>query len=273
MGDGQVQDLVVEQLKLLRTDLRGLRDDFRSEISGLRSDVSGLREEQRATNARLDGLQEEQRATNARLEVIEVALRDLAQQIVMLARAVHATLEHRRETDAAIEDLRQRLRALEGRSSQQPRPRGTRKAVIRRGLTTTAPVCATATVRGSSARPLARTRPRLAGKAQVVLDPRHTGGEVRSILTLLDAPLANQAGQLLRVARELHGRRREAHLGLHEPATQAVDLTLELLSKSIEAEVGLVDPRVELQPQRIQLRTAVRCAPYSARVNAPGWMQ
>ncbi len=118
MSDGQAQDLVVEQLKLLRTDLRGLRDDFReeqravrSELTGLRSDVSGLRDEQRATNARLD-------QTNARLEVVEGALRDLAQQMVVLTRAVHVTLEHRRETDSAIEDLRLRVRALEERSSQ-----------------------------------------------------------------------------------------------------------------------------------------------------------
>ena len=46
-------------------------------------------------------------------ESVETTLRDLAQQLVVLARGVHAILQHRRDTDDAIEDLRRRVVLLE----------------------------------------------------------------------------------------------------------------------------------------------------------------
>jgi septal ring factor EnvC (AmiA/AmiB activator) len=101
--DAPVQDLVVEQLKLLRGDVQGLRGDVNARL-----DQTNARLDQ--TNARLD-------QTNARLETVETTLRDLAQQMVMLTRAVHVTLEQRRDTDRAIDDLRARVEALESRQS------------------------------------------------------------------------------------------------------------------------------------------------------------
>jgi hypothetical protein len=110
LSEGVVKDLVVEQLKLLRGDVQKLG--------------GGLEDLRRDTNARLDQTNARLDQTNARLEHLEVTLvarldavegvvKDLAEQMVMLVRAVTVTVEHRRETDHAIDDLRRRVEALE----------------------------------------------------------------------------------------------------------------------------------------------------------------
>lgn len=99
MSDAPVPDLVVEQLKLLRGDIR----DLRTEQSG--------------TNERLDRTIEHidhmEAALVARLTAVETTVRDLAEQMVILVRAVRVTLEHRKEVDSAIDDLRRRVTELE----------------------------------------------------------------------------------------------------------------------------------------------------------------
>jgi chromosome segregation ATPase len=50
-------------------------------------------------------------------EAIETALRDMAQQLVMLARGIKTALESRAETDRRIESLEERVDKLERASS------------------------------------------------------------------------------------------------------------------------------------------------------------
>ena len=50
-----------------------------------------------------------------RFEVIETSLRDLAQQMVMLARGIKTALEHRTNVDGRLEDAERRLADLEKR--------------------------------------------------------------------------------------------------------------------------------------------------------------
>lgn len=48
-----------------------------------------------------------------RFEVVETTLRDLAEQMVMLARGIKTALEHRGTTDPRLDAVEQRLDALE----------------------------------------------------------------------------------------------------------------------------------------------------------------
>ncbi len=50
-----------------------------------------------------------------RFEVIETSLRDLAQQMVMLARGIETALEHRTNVDGRLDDAERRLADLEKR--------------------------------------------------------------------------------------------------------------------------------------------------------------
>jgi predicted nucleic acid-binding Zn-ribbon protein len=50
-----------------------------------------------------------------RAEVIETTLRDLAQQMVMLARGIKTALEHRSSVDNRLDDAERRLNDLEKR--------------------------------------------------------------------------------------------------------------------------------------------------------------
>ena len=50
-----------------------------------------------------------------RFEVIETSLRDLAQQMVMLARGIKTALEHRTNVDGRLDEAERRLADLEKR--------------------------------------------------------------------------------------------------------------------------------------------------------------
>jgi septal ring factor EnvC (AmiA/AmiB activator) len=50
-----------------------------------------------------------------RAEVVETTLRDLAQQMVMLARGIKTALEHRSSVDNRLDDAERRLNDLEKR--------------------------------------------------------------------------------------------------------------------------------------------------------------
>jgi hypothetical protein len=90
------RDLTVEILREIRGDLRGLREDNRA-----------LRE---------DFQQFAQHAT-ARFEVIETALRDLTQQLVLLTRGLRVTIDRQPEVDQRLDDLERRVSHLEGRTA------------------------------------------------------------------------------------------------------------------------------------------------------------
>jgi hypothetical protein len=74
--------------------------DIRDEIHGLRAEQREFREE-----------------SFARFETIESTLRDLAEQLVMLARGVKVAIEQRSKGDDRIRKLERRVSALEKRRS------------------------------------------------------------------------------------------------------------------------------------------------------------
>ena len=88
-------DLTVRILQEIREEIRGLRDDQRN----FREELRDFREE-----------------TATRFEVLETTLRDLAQQLVVLARGVKVAIEQRGNVDARLDDHEQRLLELERRA-------------------------------------------------------------------------------------------------------------------------------------------------------------
>lgn len=109
-------DLTVQILREIREDLRGLREDnkgLREDSRSLREDFRALREDNRA--AREDFQSFAQQAV-FRFEAMETTLRDLAQQMVMLARGVKVAIEGRGDVETRLEDVERRLAAIETRS-------------------------------------------------------------------------------------------------------------------------------------------------------------
>ena len=98
-------DLTIKILQEIRDENRGIR----AEISGLRSDVtteiSGLRTE---VTTRFD-------LTDQRFLAVETTLKDLAEQMVMLARGIKTALDLRAGVERRLDDYEQRLRAVEQR--------------------------------------------------------------------------------------------------------------------------------------------------------------
>ncbi|MFT3713346.1 MAG: hypothetical protein QM817_37295 [Archangium sp.] len=76
-----------------------------------------LRDGQKAQTAEFRELREEMRIdrerSDQRFEIIETSLRDLAEQLVMMTRAVKVALESRATNEARLDDHERRLRALE----------------------------------------------------------------------------------------------------------------------------------------------------------------
>jgi hypothetical protein len=97
------RDLTVEIPREIREDLRGLRQDNLA----MREDDRALRED----------FQQFARHATARFEVIETALRDLTQQLVLLARGLRVTLDRQPEVDQRLDDLERRVSHLEGRTA------------------------------------------------------------------------------------------------------------------------------------------------------------
>lgn len=85
-------------------------------LQGIRDD---LKQGSRETNQRLDAMQAElaasRREANERFEVIETAIRDMAEQLVMLARGVKSALEVRGAVEKRLDDCERRLDRLEQR--------------------------------------------------------------------------------------------------------------------------------------------------------------
>jgi hypothetical protein len=84
------RDLTVEILKEIRDEMRGMR-------------------------AAQDGMRAAQDETNARLGIVETTLRDLAEQMMVLGRAVKVSIEHRKGTDRALSGHERRIERLEKR--------------------------------------------------------------------------------------------------------------------------------------------------------------
>jgi phage shock protein A len=96
-------DLTVRILQDIRQEIAEARKDSASQGTALRSEIVGLREEIRSFET----------MSAARFEVIESTLRDLAQQLVVLGRAVKVAIEERRGTADRFDTLEQRVADLE----------------------------------------------------------------------------------------------------------------------------------------------------------------
>lgn len=96
----------MEPTDLTVTILREIRDEQRAtrgEIAGLREDLSGLRRELHEHIVRTDG----------RFEVLEMTLKDLAEQMVMLARGIRSALDVRADHERRLVDVERRLDVIE----------------------------------------------------------------------------------------------------------------------------------------------------------------
>lgn len=82
----------------MRADINGLRDDLGGRVDGLRADV----------NTRFDGMDQ-------RFLTVETTLKELAEQMVMLARGIKTALEVRAGVERRLDDHEQRLRMIEQR--------------------------------------------------------------------------------------------------------------------------------------------------------------
>jgi len=90
-------------------------------LQDIREDIRGMRGEQLAFREELRLLREEQREFRdqafARFEVIETTLRDLAEQLVMLARGMKAAIEERAKTEERFREIERRIDQVERRLS------------------------------------------------------------------------------------------------------------------------------------------------------------
>lgn len=92
-------DLTIKLLQEIRDDGRKTRDELTRRLDDQSAQFSA-----QSTHA------------NARFEAIETSLRDMAQQLVMLARGIKVALESRADSDRRLEDHEQRLAVLEKQS-------------------------------------------------------------------------------------------------------------------------------------------------------------
>jgi hypothetical protein len=88
--------------------LQEIRDEVR-----LSSDKSELRFEK--MDQRFEKMDQRFEKMDQRFEVIETSLRDLAQQMVMLARGIKTALESRSAVDGRLSDVERRVSVLEAK--------------------------------------------------------------------------------------------------------------------------------------------------------------
>ncbi len=89
--------------------LQEIRDEVRRS-----SDRSEVRFEK--MDQRFEKMDQRFEKMDQRSEIIETTLRDLAQQMVMLARGIKTALEHRGRTESRLDAVEDRLDALEKNS-------------------------------------------------------------------------------------------------------------------------------------------------------------
>ena len=83
-------------------------------LQEIRDEIRDLRTDQRSLGDRLDTRMEAQAAeSRTSFEAIETAIRDMAEQLVMLARGIRTALDARGRNEDRIDDHERRLQALE----------------------------------------------------------------------------------------------------------------------------------------------------------------
>jgi len=84
-------------------------------LQEIRDDIRGLRDEQRSQRVSFEAFSQQ---VVERFEVLETTLRDLAQQMVVLARGVKTAIEHRSNSEVRLDDHERRIAAIEARTSK-----------------------------------------------------------------------------------------------------------------------------------------------------------
>ncbi len=96
-------NLTVKLLQELRDGQRSQTEELHELRNDMRGELHELRNEMREGRDRAD----------QRFEIIETSLRDLAEQMVMMTRAVKVALDSRVNNETRLDDHELRLRALE----------------------------------------------------------------------------------------------------------------------------------------------------------------
>jgi hypothetical protein len=81
-------------------------------LQDIRDEMHATRGEMRAGREAMERKFEQ---VDARFEVVESVLRDLSQQVVLMARGVKVAIKNRRKTDRQLEDHERRIARLEGK--------------------------------------------------------------------------------------------------------------------------------------------------------------
>jgi chromosome segregation ATPase len=93
--------------------LQEIRDDARASAKETRAQFEKIDQRFEKMDQRFEKMDQRFEKMDQRFEVIETTLRDLAQQLVMLARGIKTALEHRASVDSRMDAFEQRLAALE----------------------------------------------------------------------------------------------------------------------------------------------------------------
>jgi methyl-accepting chemotaxis protein len=103
-------DLTIKILQGIRDDLQKSNADSNERFRELRTEMNARFEQ---VNDRFEQVNDRFDQANQRFEIIETSLRDMAEQLVMLARGVKTALEIRANVDRRMDDYESRLAVLE----------------------------------------------------------------------------------------------------------------------------------------------------------------
>jgi prefoldin subunit 5 len=103
-------DLAVRILQDIRAELREIKEQSHA----FQQQQQTFQQQQQTFHQQSSAFQEH---ALARFEVIETALRDMAEQLVILGRGVKVAIENRGKTDARLDDHDRRIGELERRTT------------------------------------------------------------------------------------------------------------------------------------------------------------
>ena len=115
LEEPEVQYLMLEQLKLLRTDVQGVKVEVsgvKFEISALKTGLAGVKAEVAGVRSEVVEVREAVGVTNQRLGIVEETLRDLAAQMPLLARFVRNVGDR---YDHELDEVKARLTRVEAK--------------------------------------------------------------------------------------------------------------------------------------------------------------
>ena len=93
--------------------LQEIRDEVRRSSDRAEGHFEKMEARFEKVDQRFERVDQRFEKMDQRFETIETTLRDLAQQMVMLARGIQTALEHRGTVDSRLDDAERRIDALE----------------------------------------------------------------------------------------------------------------------------------------------------------------